>query len=109
MSKRRKHKAASKEARRRHRAYNRTRFLTREARARAAKRERLKKKWTAQLKKVAVVLAALMQLHGQPNLEVWVADRLLREQEKATSIHRKLLSGGCGRIAIKKKKRLESP
>lgn len=108
MSKRRR-KVTKKEARRRHRAYHRTRFLTREARARAARIERRKKAWKKQLKKVAVVLAALMQLHGQPNLEVWVADRLLRQQEKATSIHRKLLSGGCGKIAIKKKKHLELP
>ena len=108
MSKRRR-KITSKDARRRHRAYNRPRFLTSAARARAARRERLKKRWAKQLKMVAAVLAALMQLHGQPNLEVWVADRLLRQQEKATSIHRKLLMGGCGKIAIKKKKHLESP
>ena len=93
----------------RRRAYNRPRFLTSAARARAAKRERAKKRWAKQIKKVAIVFAALMQLQGAPNLEVWVAGRLLRHQEKAASIHRKLLMGGCGKIAIKKKKHLESP
>jgi hypothetical protein len=97
------------DARRRRLAYNRTRFLTRAARARAAKRERIKKRLAKRVKMAAVVLAALMQLQGSPVLEAWVATRLLRNQEKATEVHRKITRGGHGRAAIKKQKRRKSP
>lgn len=90
-------------------AYNRRRFKSRKARARAALIARRKKLWAKRIKKAAAVLAALMQLHGTPSLETWVADRLQRHQERATEVHRKLTKGGHGRTAAKKKKQLESP
>lgn len=95
----------------RRRAYNRPRFLTRAARARAAKLARARKRWANRIKKAAAVLAALMQLHGTPALETWVATRLLDHQDRATEIHRTINRGGRGRAVAKKhkKRRRESP
>jgi hypothetical protein len=93
----------------RRRAYGRRRFKSRAVRARAAKLARARKRWAKRIKTSAMVLAALMQLHGTPALETWVAERLLHNQNKATEIHRKLTRGGHGKAAVKKKKRRESP
>ena len=92
----------------RRRAYNRRRFKSRLVRARAAKLARANRTWAKRIKKAAVILAALMQFHGTPALESWVADRLLRHQERATEVHRKL-RGGRRRPAFRKRKRRESP
>jgi hypothetical protein len=91
----------------RRRAYNRRRFKSRLIRARAAKLARVNKIWSKRIKKAAAVLAALMQLHGTPALETWVAGRLLRQQEFATEIHRTINRGGRGKAAVKKKRRRE--
>jgi hypothetical protein len=57
----------------------------------------------------AAVLATLMQVHGTPVLEAWVANRLLDHQERATEVHRKLTRGGHGKAVAKKMKRRKSP
>jgi len=94
---------------RRRRAYGRRRFKSRTARARAARLARSKNRWAKRIRMAAVILVTLMQAHGTPALESWVADRLLRNQEKATEIHRKISRGGHGKAAVKKKKRKGSP
>lgn len=94
---------------RRHRAYGRRRFKSRTARARAAQIERAKKLWAKRIRVAAIVLATLMQAHGTPALDSWVADRLLRHQERATEVHRKITRGGHGRAAAKKTKHRKSP
>lgn len=58
---------------RRHRAYTRRRFKSRTARARAAQVERAKKLWAKRIRMAAAILVTLMQAHGTPALESWVA------------------------------------
>ena len=104
----RKHIAAS--IARRRQAYNRRRFKSRAIRAQAAKLARAQRIWTKRIKKAAAILAALMQLHGTPALESWVATRLLMNQNEAAEIHRTVNRGGRGKAAAKKKRRrIESP